>query len=67
MPVQGLDAYYHQIRSMISEELDFLREAQNITRIAENFVEAADACASRAPVDGLSHAARDDDDASSRA
>src|SRR4029079_5904635 len=26
VPVQGLDAYYHQIRSMISEELDFIRE-----------------------------------------
>ncbi len=38
VPVQGLDAYYHQIRSMISEELDFLREAQNIDRIADNFL-----------------------------
>lgn len=37
VPVQGMDAYYHQIRSMISEELDFLREARNITRIADNF------------------------------
>ncbi|MGK4000688.1 ABC1 kinase family protein [Sorangium sp. So ce1024] len=37
VPVQGLDAYYHQIRSMILEELDFVREARNITRIAENF------------------------------
>jgi ubiquinone biosynthesis protein len=37
IPVQGIDAYYHQIRSMISEELDFLREARNITRIADNF------------------------------
>jgi ubiquinone biosynthesis protein len=37
VPVQGLDAYYHQIRTMISEELDFLREARNITRIADNF------------------------------
>jgi ubiquinone biosynthesis protein len=37
VPVQGLDAYYHQIRSMILEELDFVREAQNITRIADNF------------------------------
>src|SRR5262249_8915214 len=37
VPVQGLDAYYHQIRSMISEELDFLREAHNITRIMDNF------------------------------
>lgn len=37
VPVRGLDAYYHQVRSMISEELDFVREAQNITRIADNF------------------------------
>ena len=38
VPVHGLDAYYHQIRSMIAEELDFQREAQNITRIADNFL-----------------------------
>jgi predicted unusual protein kinase regulating ubiquinone biosynthesis (AarF/ABC1/UbiB family) len=38
VPIQGIDAYYHQIRSMISEELDFLREARNITRIADNFL-----------------------------
>ena len=38
VPVQGMDAYYHQIKSMISEELDFLREARNITRIAASFV-----------------------------
>jgi len=38
VPVRGLDAYYHQVRSMIAEELDFQREAQNITRIADNFV-----------------------------
>jgi predicted unusual protein kinase regulating ubiquinone biosynthesis (AarF/ABC1/UbiB family) len=37
VPIQGLDAYYHQIRTMISEELDFLREAKNISRIAGNF------------------------------
>lgn len=37
VPLEGLDAYYHQIRSMILEELDFVREAQNITRIADNF------------------------------
>jgi predicted unusual protein kinase regulating ubiquinone biosynthesis (AarF/ABC1/UbiB family) len=37
VPVRGLDAYYRQVRSMILEELDFLREAQNITRIADNF------------------------------
>ncbi len=38
VPVQGLDAYYHQIRTMIAEELDFQREAKNITRIADNFL-----------------------------
>lgn len=38
VPVQGLDAYYHQIRLMIAEELDFQREAKNITRIADNFL-----------------------------
>jgi ubiquinone biosynthesis protein len=38
VPVQGLDSYYHQIRSMIFEELDFQSEAKNITRIADNFL-----------------------------
>jgi predicted unusual protein kinase regulating ubiquinone biosynthesis (AarF/ABC1/UbiB family) len=42
VPVKGLDAYYHQIRAMISEELDFLRESQNIARIAANFREQPD-------------------------
>src|SRR5262249_7930249 len=37
VPVQGLDAYYHQIRQMIAEELDFLREAKNIARLSANF------------------------------
>ncbi len=36
-PIQGLDAYYHQIREMIDHELDFELEAQNIERIAQNF------------------------------
>ena len=36
-PIQGIDAYYHQIREMIARELDFALEAQNIARIAENF------------------------------
>ena len=36
-PVRGMDAYYHQVRTMISEELDFLLEARNIERIAVNF------------------------------
>jgi predicted unusual protein kinase regulating ubiquinone biosynthesis (AarF/ABC1/UbiB family) len=37
VPVQGLDAYYHQIKGLLSEELDFVREADNIERIAKNF------------------------------
>src|SRR5205823_169872 len=37
VPVRGLDAYYHQIRQMVAEELDFLREAKNIERLAQNF------------------------------
>jgi predicted unusual protein kinase regulating ubiquinone biosynthesis (AarF/ABC1/UbiB family) len=37
LPVRGLDAYYHQIRQMIAEELDFSREAKNIERLAQNF------------------------------
>jgi predicted unusual protein kinase regulating ubiquinone biosynthesis (AarF/ABC1/UbiB family) len=37
VPVQGLDAYYHQVKSLLSEELDFAREADNIERIARNF------------------------------
>lgn len=37
VPVQGLDAYYHQIKGLLYEELDFAREADNIERIAKNF------------------------------
>jgi len=37
VPVQGLDAYYHQIKGLLYEELDFAREADNIERIAINF------------------------------
>jgi ubiquinone biosynthesis protein len=37
VPVQGLDAYYHQIKGLLLEELDFAREADNIERIAINF------------------------------
>jgi ubiquinone biosynthesis protein len=37
-PIRGLDLYYHQIRDMISRELDFEGEANNIERIAANFV-----------------------------
>jgi predicted unusual protein kinase regulating ubiquinone biosynthesis (AarF/ABC1/UbiB family) len=38
VPVRGIDAYYHQAKTMITEELDFLREARNIDRIADNFL-----------------------------
>jgi predicted unusual protein kinase regulating ubiquinone biosynthesis (AarF/ABC1/UbiB family) len=37
VPVQGLDAYYHQIKELLSQELDFSLEAENIERIAQNF------------------------------
>ncbi len=37
VPVQGLDSYYREVRTMILEELDFEREAQNIARISKNF------------------------------
>jgi ubiquinone biosynthesis protein len=36
-PVQGLDAYYHEIKELLSQELDFSLEADNIERIAANF------------------------------
>ncbi|MBI2894112.1 MAG: AarF/ABC1/UbiB kinase family protein [Deltaproteobacteria bacterium] len=38
VPIQGLDAYYSQIREMILAELDFDLEARHIERIAANFV-----------------------------
>ena len=41
VPVQGLDAYYHQIKELLTEELDFALEADHIERISANF--AADA------------------------
>jgi predicted unusual protein kinase regulating ubiquinone biosynthesis (AarF/ABC1/UbiB family) len=37
VPVQGLDAYYHQIKELLSQELDFALEADNIEHIAKNF------------------------------
>ena len=37
VPVQGLDAYYHQIKELLRQELDFALEADNIERIAANF------------------------------
>jgi ubiquinone biosynthesis protein len=41
VPVQGLDAYYHQIRELLSQELDFELEARHIERISRNFVDDA--------------------------
>lgn len=38
VPIKGLDAYYHQIRQMIVEELDFVAEAAHIERLSNNFV-----------------------------
>ena len=37
VPVQGLDAYYHQIKELLTQELDFALEADNIERIRKNF------------------------------
>lgn len=37
VPVQGLDAYYHQIKELLGQELDFAGEADNIEKIAKNF------------------------------
>jgi len=37
VPVQGLDAYYHQIKELLGQELDFALEADNIERISKNF------------------------------
>jgi len=37
VPVQGLDAYYHQIKDLLRQELDFTAEANNIERIATKF------------------------------
>ncbi len=37
VPVQGLDSYYYQIRELLSQELDFALEADNIERIAKHF------------------------------
>jgi predicted unusual protein kinase regulating ubiquinone biosynthesis (AarF/ABC1/UbiB family) len=39
VPVQGLDAYYHQVKSLLGQELDFELEADNIETIASNFTE----------------------------
>jgi ubiquinone biosynthesis protein len=37
VPIQGLDAYYHQIKELLREELDFALEADHIERISKNF------------------------------
>lgn len=37
VPVQGLDGYYHQIKDLLKQELDFKGEADNIEKIATNF------------------------------
>jgi len=37
VPVQGLDGYYHQIKDLLRQELDFTGEADNIEKIARNF------------------------------
>lgn len=41
VPVQGLDAYYHQIKELLRQELDFTLEADNIERIAKHFTKDA--------------------------
>jgi ubiquinone biosynthesis protein len=37
VPVQGLDAYYLEIKELLTQELDFALEANSIDRIAANF------------------------------
>src|SRR6185312_17267520 len=37
VPIEGLDSYYKQIKQLLSQELDFKLEADNIERIAKNF------------------------------
>jgi ubiquinone biosynthesis protein len=37
VPIQGLSAYYEQIRMLLTQELDFELEANSIERIAQNF------------------------------
>ena len=38
VPIRGLDSYYHEIKELLRQELDFEREATSIERIAKNFV-----------------------------
>jgi ubiquinone biosynthesis protein len=42
VPVQGLDAYYHQIKELLRQELDFALEAENIERIQKNFASSSE-------------------------
>ena len=37
VPVQGLDEYYHQIKQLLEQELDFKLEADHVEQIAKNF------------------------------
>ena len=37
VPVQGLNAFYHQIKELLLQELDFNLEADHIEQIAKNF------------------------------
>jgi len=41
VPVQGLDAYYHQIKGLLEQEIDFTLEADNIERISRHFASDA--------------------------
>lgn len=37
VPLQGLEGYYHQIKELLNQELDFEREAASIETISKNF------------------------------
>lgn len=37
VPVQGLDAYYHEVKVLLQRELDFVLEADNIETISAHF------------------------------
>lgn len=39
VPVQGLDSYYHQVKELLRQELDFEMEADNVERISKNFLD----------------------------
>ncbi len=42
VPLQGLDAYYHQIKELLRQELDFALEADQVERIAHNFKDSTE-------------------------